>query len=934
MGGRAMSSAMSKVMNNVMNHAMKQVIETTCPYCGVGCGLQIRAKPLLKNTLNAARNLTGQPCDFAVVGSPQHPANFGKLCVKGSSVTETLSFEGRMLAPQIKGQAVDWNTALDHVAHTLNRVIAEHGSQAVAFYVSGQLLTEDYYVANKLMKGFIGAANIDTNSRLCMASAVVGYKRALGADAVPCSYEDLDHADLITLVGSNTAWAHPIVYQRIASAKKANPNLKVVVLDPRKTATCDIADVHLALKPGSDAALFNGLLAYLSQHNGLDEAFIQQHTQGFAEALQCAHSNGCVDVNDLAHYCELPAGDIEQWFSWALHSPKMVTLYSQGVNQSSSGVDKSNAIINVHLATGRIGKVGAGPFSITGQPNAMGGREVGGLANQLAAHMDFATPNAIERVQRFWQAPNMARSNGLKAVDMFNAVAQGQIKAIWIINTNPVVSMPDADAVKAALKGCECVIVQDCLQDTDTTAVGNVLLPALTWGETAGSVTNSDRTISMQRPFMQGPEQARADWWIICEVAKRMGWHSAFAYNSVADVFREHAALSGFENNPQHGLRDFDISALAHLSEADYANFSPTPWPINAAHPHGCKRLFSDGRFFTPNGRANFIAITPRWPQATLTAQWPFLLNTGRVRDQWHTMTRTGKAARLLAHRGAPFVSIHPTNALALGVQSGDLVRVFNALGQFVGRAELSESQRINELFAPIHWTAQNSAFGRVDALIAAVVDPLSGQPELKQTAVNVERLNTDWQGFVLSRRALDAGVLGLLVDWVKIQGQAFYRYEVAGIGAWQALQTALMAEGTAHPNHEFLEYQAESLGQYRAAWLVNHQVQTVLFLAQTQALSALPSRDWLGGLFAQDSVKELARQTLLAGQASGAKDPGAQVCACFGVGVNTIVEAIQSQKLTSVAQIGGCLKAGTNCGSCLPELADILAKTGSSTVS
>ncbi|WP_127471472.1 nitrate reductase [Thiomicrorhabdus aquaedulcis] len=911
-----------------------KVTETTCPYCGVGCGMRIT--PSASNVSSTPDSEATFSVDaFSVVGSPSHPANFGKLCVKGSSVTETLGFAGRMLAPQINAKPVDWDNALRHVADTLKRVIAEHGREAVAFYVSGQLLTEDYYVANKLMKGFIGAANIDTNSRLCMASAVVGYKRAFGADAVPCSYEDLEHAELITLVGSNTAWAHPIVYQRIAAAKKANPRLKVVVIDPRKTATCEIADLHLALKPGSDAALFNGLLAYLHQHNGLDDAYIAQHTQGFEAAL--ASAQALESLHEVAAWCDLDASALEQWFKWALQTPKMVTLYSQGVNQSSSGVDKSNAIINVHLATGRIGKEGTGPFSITGQPNAMGGREVGGLANQLAAHMDFATPGAIDRVQRFWQAPNMARSNGLKAVEMFDAVAQGHIKAIWIINTNPVVSMPDADAVKAALQGCECVIVQDCLQHTDTTAVGTVLLPALTWGETSGSVTNSDRTISMQRQFMQGPEHARADWWIVCEVAKRMGWSDAFSYASEADIFREHAALSGFENDDLHGRRDFDLSGLVNLSDADYADFSPKPWPINAAHPNGCKRLFSDGRFFTPSGRAQFIAITPRLPHAVLSADWPLRLNTGRVRDQWHTMTRTGKTPRLLAHRGEPFVSLHPSDAAARGIVAGDWVRVFNPLGQYMGRAELSEQQRVNEVFAPIHWTAQNSAHGRVDALIPAVVDPLSGQPELKHAAVQVARLQSDWQGFVLSRTPLPAALLSDLVSWVSVQGDPFYRYEVVGRGRLDALPSALAAlpsvcsSGQNTLNNgvdavEFLEYHAPGLGQTRAAWLVKGALQQVVFLAATPSPSpSLPSRDWLGRLFANATLTPSDRFALLAGYGRNTPDPGAQVCACFGVGVNTLVSAIQSQKLTTVAQIGAHCKAGTNCGSCVPELTELL---------
>ncbi|MDG6774129.1 molybdopterin-dependent oxidoreductase [Thiomicrorhabdus sp. ZW0627] len=880
-------------------------IKTTCPYCGVGCGIEMQPKTQ-KNEIV-----------WQALGDKVHPANYGKLCVKGSSVGETLSFSGRMLAPQVHGKAVDWEEAITFVADGFRKVIAEHGPDAVAFYVSGQLLTEDYYVANKLLKGFIGTANIDTNSRLCMASAVVGYKRAFGADAVPCSYEDLELADLVVLVGSNAAWAHPIVYQRLVAAKKERPQMKVVVIDPRRTATCDLADLHLPLKPGTDAALFNGLLSYLVASGSVDSDFIAEHTEGFKEACEMAQAE-LGTLSAVAATCELDEADLLTFFQWTVQLDRMVTLYSQGVNQSSSGVDKSNAIINCHLATGRIGRPGMGPFSITGQPNAMGGREVGGLANQLAAHMDFSSAEDIDRVARFWQARNMAQQNGLKAVDMFQAVAEGKIKAIWIINTNPVVSMPEADKVKAALQACGLVVVSDCMQNTDTTEVADVLLPALTWGETDGMVTNSDRTISRQRRFIDGPELARSDWWMLTQVAKKLGFADAFDYQTPADIFREHAELSGFEND---GKRDFDISALAMISNEEYGAFSPMAWPINERFPKGCKRMFADGQFYTPNRKARFIAIQPRLPQNPTSETYPLILNTGRIRDQWHTMTRTAKTAKLMAHIDEPFIQVHPLDAEKYGVTEGCLARVHNDLGAFVGRVVVDAGQRQGSLFVPMHWTAQYASQARADVLVNATTDPLSGQPESKHSPVALEAYDVQWQGFALSRAELETSDFDY---WIKIKGKSYFHYELAGKNllkndqAWSKLANFDQnLEGL-----EKVEYQDEATGTRRVAWLKDGQLELVVFVSEQQAL---PGRHWLGGLFSKQTLEARERFYLLAGQASGAKDEGRTICSCFSVGLNTLVEAIHSQRLSNVEAIGQALKAGTNCGSCIPELTEIL---------
>src|SRR5215471_13127970 len=631
-------------------------VRTTCPYCGVGCGMIARV---------AADG------GVSVRGDPDHPANFGRLCSKGAALGETVDLEGRLLFPQVGNHRVSWPEALDLVAAKFSAAIAEHGPDSVAFYVSGQLLTEDYYVANKLMKGFIGSANIDTNSRLCMASAVAAYKRAFGADFVPNDYADLEGADLIVLVGSNLAWCHPVLYQRVVQAKGRNPQLRVVVIDPRRTATCDVADLFLQIRPGTDVLLFNGLLNHLRRDDALDWEFLDAHTEGFGAAMSAAKESA-PSVTSVAAACGLDEDDVLEFYRWFARKPRTVTAFSQGVNQSTSGTDKVNAIVNVHLATGRIGKPGMGPFSLTGQPNAMGGREVGGLANQLAAHMGFA-PDNVERVRRFWNAPRVAAAPGLKAVDLFDALDAGRIKAIWIMSTNPVVSMPDAERVRGALERCDLVVVSDCVRETDTTACADVLLPAATWGEKSGSVTNSERRISRQRKFLPEPGESRADWWIVAEVARRMGFGAAFDYRSPADVFREHARLSAFEND---GARAFDIGACAELTDAEYDALEPFQWPrptggvpqwrLSGEVPQS--RPFADGRFFTRSGKAQLVATVPRAPAERATPEHPLVLNTGRIRDQWHTMTRTGRSPRLMGHTPEPFVLVHPLDAARFGL--------------------------------------------------------------------------------------------------------------------------------------------------------------------------------------------------------------------------------------------------------------------------
>lgn len=884
---------------------MAEVVQTTCPYCGVGCG--VLATP-------------GEGYQVSVKGDPEHPSNFGRLCSKGAALGETVDLDGRLLYPELRGRQVGWDEALDAVSDGLRRVIDQHGPDAVAFYVSGQLLTEDYYLANKLMKGFIGSANIDTNSRLCMSSSVVGHKRAFGSDTVPGCYEDLELADLVVLVGSNAAWCHPVLFQRIRAAKEQRPGLTVIVIDPRRTQSCDIADLHLALKPGSDVALFNGLLHHLVAQGGIDYAFLEQYTEGYGAAFASARQ-GAGSLPAVALSTGLSEEDIANFYQMFTRTEKVVTVYSQGVNQSSSGSDKVNSIINCHLATGRIGKPGMGPLSFTGQPNAMGGREVGGLANQLAAHMDFDQAS-IERVSRFWGAPQIARQPGLKAVDLFNAVESGQIKAVWVMATNPVVSMPDADRVRAALAKCELVIVSDVVRHTDTTRHADVLLPALGWGEKDGTVTNSERRISRQRALLPAPGEAKPDWWIIAQVAQRLGYAQAFDYSHVSQIFAEHAALSGFEND---GSRDFDLSGLCDLSQQQYDQFAPIQWPVRNGDTTGTARMMGDGRFFTPSGRARFHPVALKLPALATNEAYPLVLNTGRVRDHWHTMTRTGKSQRLGAHISEPYLEVHPRDALRFGLIDGGLSRISSQYGQMLARVQYSDQQQRGSVFIPIHWSDQFSSSGRVDALVNPATDPESGQPELKYTPVHVRPHVTRWSGFLVS--ASEAR-LHSLDYWVKARSKQCWNYDLAGSDApedweaWLAEVLTLSADEV-----EWSQYRDSATGVYRCAAMSDGRLLAYLNVSPGQTA---PVRDWLLPLFRQTELTSVDRLSLLFGRpAQAGQNTGRVVCSCFGVGEETLSNAIREQGLDSVLAIGKALKAGTNCGSCVPEIKALLQRCG-----
>jgi assimilatory nitrate reductase catalytic subunit len=696
---------------------------------------------------------------------------------------------------------------------------------------------------------------------------------------------------------------------------------KVVVVDPRRTPTCDIADLHLPIRPGSDVAVFAGLLMHLAERDACDETWIGKLTNGFAEALAAART-AASSLDAVAQIADVSAADLAQFYDWFATTERSVTLYSQGTNQSSAGTDKVNAIVNCHLATGRIGRPGMGPFSLTGQPNAMGGREVGGLANQLAAHMSFADPADIDRVRRFWDAPRMATRPGLKAVDLFDALLEGRIKVLWILSTNPAVSMPRAERVRAALGACPFVAVSDCWP-TDTTRFADVVLPAAAWGEKDGTVTNSERCISRQRAFRPAPGAARADWWMLAEVARRMGWETAFAYRNPAEIFREHAALSAFEN--ERGKRRlFDIGALADVSDEGYDNLSPIHWPLPRGSS-GARRLFGDGQGFpTPDGRARFVPTPYRPPAVPADDQWPLVLNTGRVRDQWHTMTRTGLLPRLMAHEREPVLDVHPSDAQRFALADHDLARVESPHGATVLPVRLSRDLRPGEVFAPMHWTDRFASAGPIDALVGAATDPVSGQPELKATPVRVAPVAPQWHGLLL--RGSEQVPRGPYY-WARVpleRGHAFTLIGFEPLPSDSGSKFWISALLDAPPAAELVIYADPARGTFRYASVVGRRLDACLFIATTAA--ALPSRDALAALLGTRLDPD-ARVLVLAGAPTGGVTgaAGKTVCACFGVGLHTLHGAIAQRRLTTVAEIGAALRAGTNCGSCIPELKAIL---------
>ena len=897
--------------------------QTTCPYCGVGCGVTAHVTPT-----------TSGP-KVTVEGDIKHPSNYGKLCIKGSNLADTLGLETRLLHPMLgrkdQREVTDWNTATSTIAHKFQQYIEQYGRDSIAFYVSGQLLTEDYYVVNKFVKGYLGTANIDTNSRLCMSSAVAAHKRAFGEDLVPASYEDFEYTDMVVLVGSNTVWCHPVLYQRIMKAREQR-DLFVVVIDPRFTSTCEAADLHLPILPGQDVALFNGLLQYLYQHGDVDQEFVAAHTQGLEQAF--ASSTAEASIKDVAARTGISTAKLSQFFEKFAQTDKVMTLFSMGVNQSSRGVDKANSIINCHLLTGKIGKLGAAPFSMTGQPNAMGGREVGGLANMLAAHLDLENLEHQQLVQNFWQSPYIAKQAGFKAVDLFQAVESDKIKAIWIMATNPVVSLPDADQVKRALDKCEFVVVSDICQDTDTTQYADVLLPALGWGEKDGTVTNSERRISRQHAFLDAPGEAKADWWAIAQVAKQMGFRG-FDFHNSHEIFKEHAELSAYQNveisqrleTPY--FRYFNLQGLSNLTAQEYDKLEPVQWPVwDKQQPvKSVARLFAQGQFSHADGKAKFIATTAIDPVNQVSSEYPLILNTGRIRDQWHTMSRTGLSANLSTHRAEPYCEIHPNDALKYGIQDGELVEVRSEWGQCILRAQVSDNIRRGQVFAPIHWNDQVASDARIGKLVNPVVDAISGEPEFKHTPVLIQPFHTQWQGVLYVREGFESYVQSFIdksIWWTKVKAVRATRYEIADRQKFSTTTEQLKSLlPFTEEDFEWLNLDDQTAHISHSVVLQDGKLIASLYIAPK---ALLPDRDWLSGLFQRKRLSAMHRKALLAGQAiSMSKSEGELVCSCFKVGKNRIIQTIKEKNITNEKQVTACLKAGGNCGSCLPEIRGLI---------
>jgi len=897
-------------------------INTTCPYCGVGCGIKVS---------KAAENSTSP---VLINGDKRHPANFGKLCIKGKNLGDTLTNDNRLALPKINNQVQRWSRTLDFVASALNKTIEEYGKDSIAFYGSGQLLTEDYYLANKLMKGFIGSANIDTNSRLCMSSAVSAHKRAFGEDIMPMSYSDIFKADLIVITGSNLAWCHPVLYQRIRDEKEKRPELKVVVIDPRVTASTELADLHLAIKAGGDLCLFNGLLNYLNENDVVNGEALK--LEGLTAALQSAKKECAHSGDKLLEKTGLSAQDIEAFYQLFVKQEKVVTLFSQGINQSTQGTDQGNAIINCHLASDKIGKEGSGPFSLTGQPNAMGGREVGALANTLTSHIEFSdTQNDADlhnTISEFWQTDKLATQEGLKAVDLFNAIDEGKIKAIWIMATNPIVSMPDHDKIARALAKCPLVIVSDCVENNDTLQYADVILPAQSWGEKSGTVTNSERRISRQRPFLEPYGEAKPDWWIISEVAKRMGFSKQFNYNNVSDVFAEHARLSGLKNEDS---RAFDISAYGNITTEQYDRWQPIQWP----QPKGQtirisdQGFFKQGGYYHPDKNPKMVAVTSEPLSCKLSADQQlinFTLNTGRNRDQWHTQTRSGKSSILTNRHPEPEVSINPKDALALNIKEAQLVSVSSSLAdkQLIMRAKLTESVREKALFIPIHWSESNFNQGCVSRLVQAKVDQISGQPAFKHSQVNIKPCPVNSEALLVVKFPIEQLDVTYQVEQ-KINGG--YCYHLASdkspkqffdyLDAFVRNQDKSIAIDSTEPMQEMDSLNAsEPLKQYfRKSYLILGQLQSSVLVSPNK--TDLP-QGWISQCYQLGETLNDKRELL--------SNDGQQLqqkktfCQCLNIELNQVTQAIEQGDIT-VADIRAKTGAGNGCGSCIGDISLML---------
>jgi len=908
---------------------------STCPYCGVGCGVIIESD---------GSQITG------VRGDPDHPANFGRLCTKGSTLHLTASapvtMATRLLQPmQRLARGTAWDAAVALAAARIADTVRTHGPDSVGIYLSGQMLTEDYYVFNKLGKGLLGTNNVDTNSRLCMSSAVAGYKRTLGADAPPCSYEDLAHADTVFITGSNAAWAHPILFRRLEDAKRAKPDQRWIVVDVRRTETADCADLFLQIQPGTDVALVHGMLHVMLWEGLTDARYIAAHTSGF-EALRDAVR--AWTPKEAARVCGIREEDLIQAARWFAQNDRAggatLSLYCQGLNQSSAGTDKNAALINLHLATGQIGKAGAGPFSLTGQPNAMGGREVGGLANLLSAHRDLANPAHRAEVAALWGVADVPATPGKSAVEMFQAAADGAIKALWIVCTNPAQSLPDQAMVRRALERCEFVIVQEAFSTTATAAYADLLLPASTWGEKTGS----ERRISLVRPAVPAPGESRADWQIGVDIARRIeallperlnGQSTLFPYADAESVWLEHREST-------RG-RDLDITGLS-WPMLDAAG--PQQWPLPEGQAQGKARLYEDGIFPTADGRAQFSAMTYRAVAEPRDARYPFALTTGRLRDQWHGMSRTGTLGRLFGHIAEPVVELHPTDIARRGFKDGELVEVRSRRGSIVLAVQASTTVAPTQASIPMHWGEE--VLGGVDAqgeprlgingLTIPAFCPSSKQPELKHSAVRIEPAALPWRMLGLAWLP-QAQVLAVREQLKPLMAEFGYALALpfgrephgAGLAGilWRAAAAAPVAEELVQrveallglAGTDTLRYHDRNRGQYRAVHLERDgETQTlrgVLLAGDTRAEA------WIKTLLQDELPAQAYGRALLAGTATppvAVAERGKQICTCFNVSEPQIVQVLgrcSGNADARMAQLQGELKCGTNCGSCIPAV-------------
>ncbi|UTW07598.1 nitrate reductase [Pseudomonas benzenivorans] len=892
-----------------------QITASTCCYCGVGCGVLIE---------HDGEKILG------VKGDPSHPANFGKLCSKGSTLHLTGDLDARGLYPELRlgkdlaRTQTDWDSALDHAASVFAETIREHGPDSVAFYVSGQLLTEDYYAFNKLARALVGTNNLDSNSRLCMSSAVVGYKRSLGADAPPCNYEDIEQSDCVLIAGSNMAYAHPVLFRRLEEAKARRPEMKVIVIDPRRTDTCELADLHLAILPGTDVALFHGILHILLWEGWIDRDFIEAHTEGFEALKKLVRDYTPGNVADI---CGIALEQLQACAELIGRAPSFLSLWCMGLNQSSAGSAKNSALINLHLATGQIGKPGAGPFSLTGQPNAMGGRETGSLSNLLPGHRDAANPEHRAEVAGYWGVDGLPDSTGLTAIELFDAVASGKIKALWIACTNPAQSLPDQNKVHQALAACPFVVVQEAFFTTETCRYADLLLPAASWGEKHGTVTNSERRLSHVRPAVPAPGQARADWAITTDFARRLearlrpGQPSLFTFDRPEALFEEYKQLT-------QG-RDLDLSGLSY---ALIDQLGPQQWPFPAGARQGTARLYGDGRFPTASGRAHFHADPYRAPKEKREARFPLTLNTGRLRDQWHGMSRTGTAARLFGHAPEAALSLHPDELRRRRLQAGDLVKVRSRRGSLILPVQGDEAVRSGQAYLPMHWGDRFLKGLGTNVLTLPAFDPLSKQPELKHAGIEVEKVELPWQLFALVEGDVQQRFSALrpLFD-----GFAYASLSLTGrerpallIRAASAVapQAELLARIDALLNvveGPVLAYDDPRRTVGKRVRIEDGRITAIRLAGETAA------RDWLHNLWHEGRADADLRRWLLAPLSTPPGGTGAQnvaktLCNCLNVSQDAVCAGIaRGLDLNGLKQE---LQCGTSCGSCVPEIKRLLA--------